>query len=44
MLGGSPSTLAPIGVMWLTPSEAELRRTMFEALWHSPLFQDLERL
>ena len=45
MLGGSPSTLgdAPIAVMALSPAEAQLRATMFEALWHSPHFRELRR-
>ncbi len=45
MLGGSPSTLghAPIAVIALSPAEAQLRATMFDALWSSPHFRELPR-
>ena len=43
MLGGSPSTHAPVGVAGLSSADADLRSRMFESLWTSPLFQDLSR-
>ena len=43
MLGGSPSVRPDIGVMPLSPAEAAVRTTTFEALWQSEHFRVLER-
>jgi hypothetical protein len=45
LLGGSPSTIGgpPVTIQPLSAMDAEVQRTIFEGVWSSPHFRDVER-